>query len=176
MGTRLRDELLELSDYAWQRLAARLDGLSDAEYLWEPSAGCWTIRPGQDGAWTWDFTFPQPDPAPVTTIAWRLTHLTVTDDRHRVWLGLAPRADSRTTTVPASADAARAKVAAVAGERHGDLMEVTDADLWEKIGPVGGPYADHTRVSWVLHILDELIHHGAEVALLRDLYPKRSAG
>jgi hypothetical protein len=25
-------------------------------------------------------------------------------------------------------------------------------------------------VSWVLHVLDEVIHHGAEIALLRDLY------
>lgn len=36
-----------------------------------------------------------------------------------------------------------------------------------------GPYAEGTRVSWVLHVLDEVIHHGAEVGLLRDLYRYR---
>jgi hypothetical protein len=51
-------------------------------------------------------------------------------------------------------------------------MEVTDADLWERIGDVGGPYADGTRLSWVLHVLDEVVHHGAEIALLRDLYKR----
>jgi hypothetical protein len=55
-------------------------------------------------------------------------------------------------------------------ERHGDLMDMTDAALWEPIGPLGGPFSESTRVAWVLHILDEVIHHGAEIALLRDLY------
>jgi hypothetical protein len=32
------------------------------------------------------------------------------------------------------------------------------------------------RVAFVLHIIDELIHHGAEVALLRDLHHARSGG
>jgi hypothetical protein len=36
-------------------------------------AGCWTVH--RDGAI--DFTFPQPQPAPFTTIAWRLAHVIV---------------------------------------------------------------------------------------------------
>jgi hypothetical protein len=36
---------------------------------------------------------------------------------------------------------------------------------------VAGPeYADRTRAAYVLHMLDEFIHHGAEIALLRDLW------
>jgi hypothetical protein len=42
--------------------------------------------------------------------------------------------------------------------------------LWEKIGPVGGFYADSTKLGLVLHQVDEAIHHGAEIAVLRDLY------
>jgi len=38
------------------------------------------------------------------------------------------------------------------------------------MGAVAGPYACSDRVAFVVHIMDELIHHGAEVALLRDLY------
>jgi len=35
-GQPLRSELVEFSDYAWQRLG----GLTDDEYLWEPVPGC----------------------------------------------------------------------------------------------------------------------------------------
>jgi PhnB protein len=170
----LRDELVGLSDYAWQRLADRLDGLTDEEYLWGPATGAWTVHPGPGGTWTWDFSWPAPDPPPVTTIAWRLAHIAVNDDRFRPWLGLAPAPGRPHATVPPTAEAALAAVALVKVERHQDLMEVTDADLWEKIGPVGGPYSDSTRVAWALHVLDEVIHHGAEIALLRDLYRARA--
>ena len=42
--------------------------------------------------------------------------------------------------------------------------------MQEKLGPVAGQYADQTRAAYVLHMLDEFIHHGAEVALLRDMW------
>jgi hypothetical protein len=45
----------------------------------------------------------------------------------------------------------------------------------EKLGPIARGYADSTRMAFILHIIDELIHHGAEVALLRDLYRARQA-
>ena len=167
----LRDELVGLADYAWQRLAERLEGMTDEEYLWEPIPASWTIRPGADGRWMSDFAWPEPNPPPVTTIGWRLAHITVDDDRFRPWLGLTPHPNRR--SVPSTAEAARAEARATGAERAADLRSVTDADLWQKIGPVGGPYAEGTRVSWVLHVLDEVIHHGAEIALLRDLYRAR---
>jgi uncharacterized damage-inducible protein DinB len=166
----LRDELVSLSDHTWQRLIDRLEGLTDEEYLWEPVSGSWSLRPGPDGAWTWDFAWSEPDPPPVTTLAWRLAHITVNDDRFRPWLGLARHRSRPQRTLPSTAGAALEAAEATKAERHEDLMDVTDADLWDKIGPIGGPYADSTRVSWVLHVLDEAIHHGAEIALLRDLY------
>jgi hypothetical protein len=170
----LRDQLVELSDYAWQRLIDRLKGLTDEEYFWEPVADSWTIRPGPDGTWTWDFAWSEPDPPPITTIAWRLTHVTVNDDRFRPWLGLPTHRGRPHRTIPSTAAAALEAAAVTKAERHDDLTEVSDAELWEKIGTVGGPYADSPRVAWVLHVLDEVIHHGAEIALLRDLY--RRAG
>ncbi|MFF1374880.1 hypothetical protein [Streptomyces sp. NPDC058308] len=70
----------------WQKnLRLRLDGLAD-EGFWEPVRGCWSIRPRGtsaapmsegSGEWTMDFASPGPVPAPVTTIAWRLAHVTV---------------------------------------------------------------------------------------------------
>jgi hypothetical protein len=50
------------------------------------------------------------------------------------------------------------------------LTAVAEEALAEKIGPIGGQYGDSDRAGFVLHMLDEFIHHGAEVALLRDLY------
>lgn len=47
---------------------------------------------------------------------------------------------------------------------------MSEESLGERVGPVGGEYADATRAGYVLHMLDEFIHHGAEVALLRDLW------
>src|SRR5262249_57705349 len=37
-------------------------------------------------------------------------------------------------------------------------------------GPAEGPYADYSLAALVLHINREALHHGAEIALLRDLY------
>ena len=60
------------------------DGLTDAEYFWEPVANTWSIRPRGHGRaamafgggeFVIDFADPEPSPAPVTTIAWRLAHL-----------------------------------------------------------------------------------------------------
>ena len=63
-------------DTAWTALSARLEGLTDEELTWEPVDGCWTVRE-VDGAWTADWADPDPVPAPVTTITWRLWHLAV---------------------------------------------------------------------------------------------------
>jgi hypothetical protein len=56
------------------------------------------------------------------------------------------------------------------------LSAVPEEALAAPIGPVGGGYADSTKRAFVLHVLDELIHHGAEVALVRDLWAARGTG
>jgi len=40
-------------------------------------------------------------------------------------------------------------------------------------GPAEGPYARLSMAALVLHIHREVIHHGAEICLLRDLYLRR---
>ena len=45
-----------------------------------------------------------------------------------------------------------------------------DAALAMPCGPAEGPYADEPMTTLVLHINREVIHHGAEISLLRDLY------
>src|SRR3954469_12712163 len=80
------DRLLEQIGFHWTHaLRPRLDGLTDAEYLWEPVPS-WSVRPrgtgtaavrAGSGDMTIDFAFPQPEPTPFTTIAWRLGHVVV---------------------------------------------------------------------------------------------------
>jgi hypothetical protein len=69
-------DVLRKFDEVHARILARLEGLSDREYLWEPVSDCWTIRAGQDGLFRAD-AVPETDPvpAPVTTIAWRMWHI-----------------------------------------------------------------------------------------------------
>lgn len=45
-----------------------------------------------------------------------------------------------------------------------------DAALARPCGPAEGPYADLSMATLVLHINREVIHHGAEIACVRDLY------
>jgi DinB superfamily len=42
--------------------------------------------------------------------------------------------------------------------------------LARPIGPNEGPWADHAMSELILHINREVIHHGAEIACIRDLY------
>ena len=170
-------ELVDLSDQVWQRIDTRFAGLSDAEYLWEPAPGSWTIRQRPDGTWHEDLVMPQPDPEPFTTIAWRLWHLTdmYGENRAPEWLDVAPQGPAIGLDDPDGAPSATAEAALELLRRaHGrwdaHLALVTDDVLGEPVGPVGGQYAEHTKAAYVLHMLDEFIHHGAEIALLRDLW------
>lgn len=45
-----------------------------------------------------------------------------------------------------------------------------DDELMAPIGDAGGPFRDGSVLGLVLHVVDELIHHSAEIALLRDLF------
>jgi hypothetical protein len=40
----------------------------------------------------------------------------------------------------------------------------------QEMGPAWGPYEHEPWSALVLHAIDEIVHHGAEIALLRDLY------
>lgn len=177
MAERLRDMLAETFDYAAGRTRARLEGLTDDEYLWEPVAGCWTVHPGPR-PWV-DWESPPPDPAPVTTIAWRLVHTISNLSEHGLRKVAFERgqADWRPPSViPAGAADALAELDRAIGVWRGDLAGAADERLWEPLGPEAGPYADASVASYVEHIHDEFIHHSAEVALLRDLYRARPVG
>jgi hypothetical protein len=172
-------ELIDLSDEVWERTRARLDGLTDDEYFWQSAPGCWSIGRRNDGTWRIDWPRPRPDPEPFTTIAWRLWHLIdmYGEDRAPRWLSVPPQGPAIGFDAPDNADPPATAGAALsllerAHKRWDAHLELaTDASLAEPIGAVAGPqYAQRTRTAYVLHMLDEFIHHGAEIAVLRDLW------
>ena len=191
--------LLEQYDFAVERLITRIGGplsdsgdgspvavpeLTDAEYLWEPVAGCWSVRRRSDGPgeravkllgggdWGRDASPTSPYPPPFTTLAWRLDHLIET---------LVIRADytsgTHAMTRPEylASGSAREAIAALqtgaAAWRH-SLVTADDVAL-DTIGYCDYHYGSDPEdrfldVVWWMN--QEVLHLGAEIAMLRDLY------
>lgn len=162
--------LLSSLDYVWDRIHQRLVGLTRQEYLWEPVPGCWSVRPGPDGP-TVEDSYPAPEPPPVTTIAWRTWHIGLSCLASYTEAGLGdwplPVRDRAWYLDPAEAlaamDTAWQAFRAGLGRLGKDGMQ-------RELGPDWGPYEHDSWAALVLHAQDELSHHGAEIALLRDLY------
>lgn len=194
--------LLDQYDFARERLTGRLAGpvmdsgdgsatktgpLTDAEYLWEPVPGCWSLRrradgPGEratslagseEGAWGRDAaSYPHPWPPPFTTLAWRLSHLTemlTLRADHTAGSRALTRADYR--VIP-DADGAVAAFDTAAGAWRAALLSADEAAL-DTVGYCTYPHGSDAEepfldIAWWVN--QELLHHGAEIALLRDLY------
>jgi DinB superfamily len=191
--------LLAQFDWARDRLLDRLTGptvdsgdgeavavpeMTDAEYLWEPVPGSWSVRRHADGPapgatvlvgageWGRDGGRPHPYPPPFTTIAWRLAHLSSM---------LAMRADytigghsmtEQGYTLHGDAAGGIAAFGDAAAAWRKALLTADDAAL-DMVGrstyPNGGdPEEPFIDIVWWVN--QELLHHAAEIALLRDLY------
>ncbi len=196
--------LLEQFDFARERLTDRLTGpavdsgngvkvevaaLTDEEYLWEPVPNCWSVRrhaagPGSGatvlfgaGEWGRDSARPvHPVPPPFTTIAWRLGHLgemlTLRAD-HTIGSHARTRDGYQF-----SGDAAGGIAAFDSGAAawRAALTAADDVAL-DTVGhssyPDGSdPEEPFIQIVWWVN--QELLHHGAEIALLRDLYVHRA--
>ena len=195
--------LLEQFDWGCLRLLNRMTGpevdsgngspvpvqpLTSAEYLWEPVPGSWSVRrradgPGPRATWLvgageWGrdgYRDKEPYPPPFTTIAWRASHLTEM---------LAMRADYTTGrrsmtkdsyVVQGNAEGAVAALAAAVESWRGTLLACDDADL-DTVGHStypDGSDAEEAFIDIVWWVNQEVLHHGAEIALLRDLYGAR---
>ncbi|RZT18522.1 DinB family protein [Mycobacterium sp. BK558] len=169
-------ELAEQLDLHWRsQLRPRLDGLTDDEYFWEPVPGCWTVH--RDGGI--DFDFPAPQPEPVTTIAWRMAHVIVgvLAMRSHAHFG-GPPADYQSWSYATDAATALTQLDDAYRRWIEGVRGLDAARLAQPVGPAEGPWAQAPMITLVLHITREVIHHGAEIALLRDLYththPKES--
>ncbi|WP_418004967.1 DinB family protein [Mycobacterium sp. PDNC021] len=164
----MTEELADQLDWHWQhQLRPRLEGLTDDEYFWQPVPDCWTLHP--DGSI--DFSYPPPQPEPFTTIAWRLAHVIVgvLAMRNHSHFG-GPPADYQSWPYALDAHTALEQLDAAYGNWIAGVRGLDDAALAQPCGPAEGPYADFLMATLVLHINREVIHHGAEIACIRDLY------
>ena len=181
MATVWRDLVLDQLDFYWQaHLWPRLAGLTDAEYLWEPTPGAWSIRQNEAGTVVLESAVPEPPVPPVTTIAWRMAHVgrDVFGKRARAFFGgsSAPGGtdmfDDRHWPEQLPLSAASGLELLERGYtlwREG-IVSIDDDGLVQKLGPIGGPFADDSMASLCMHLNRELMAHGAEICLLRDLY------
>ena len=169
-----RAEVVDQLDLYWQHhLAPRLAGLTDDEYFWEPVKDCWSLRTAADGGATLDGQEGEqdPDPPPVTTIAWRMTHVSF----HVLGVRTSSHFSDgsltmQTAELPVTADDAVATL-----ERHylggRDAVAALDgAALARAMGDAEGPWSKRPMATLLLHVNREVMHHGAEICLLRDLY------
>lgn len=184
-GMQWTEQLVDQLEWHWQAaLRPRLEGLGDDEYFWEPVPG-WSVRPRGtssarrdegyvqvgSGEFVIDFAMPEPQPPPVTTIAWRLGHILV----GVLGLRIASHFDGEphdylTYDYPGTAADALQRLDLLHDQWVAGVTGWSDEDLRVPVGDLEPGFETEPRATLVLHIHRELIHHGAEIALLRDLY------
>jgi hypothetical protein len=161
-------ELTDQLEFHWtQLLRPRLAGLRDDEYFWQPVPDCWTVH--RDGGI--DFAYPPPRPEPFTTIAWRLAHVIVGvfATRNHSHFG-GPPASYESWTYATDAATALDQLDEQYATWMAGVRGLDGEGLARPCGPAEGPYGDRPMITLVLHIHREVIHHGAEIACIRDLY------
>jgi hypothetical protein len=157
----------EMSE-AFDELTATLSGLTDDEFAWEPVDGCWRVYQDETGRWTYDYEEPDPQPAPFTTIGWRLVHLALCKVMYHEW-AFGPR-ELTWLTIETPPDVASS--VETLGWGHGllagDLAELADSDLEAPVLTNWGEEWPAWRIFTTM--IDHDRHHGAEIAVLRDLH------
>ncbi|NUP49671.1 MAG: DinB family protein [Catenulispora sp.] len=168
-----RDVLATIEDVR-RRLFGRLEGLTDAEYLWEPVGDSLSVRAGADGIFRVEDMVPEPVPGkpdPVTTIAWRIAHIGTFCLRGYVihFFEDVPDFGDR----EAWPGTAKAGVEALAEDWDRFVSRIAALGDRRLVAPMGvgpEPWSNDTYLKLALHALDEVAHHGGEIGLLRDLY------
>jgi uncharacterized damage-inducible protein DinB len=161
--------------------------MDDEEYFWEPVPGSWSVRrrseavstkPQGRGVWAFDNAQEEQTPAPFTTIAWRLMHLTDSIGSYQAFLwGEGLMADDWLEVPGTAADGV------ALWEKHttaiAEALEAEDDAALER--PIRIPWWPREAPRWevVANVVVEATHHGAEIGVLRDLYAlyaRRSSG
>jgi hypothetical protein len=184
-----QDLLLDLSDGVFGRTWRRLEGLTDAELLWEPATNCWSVRERADGTVRADWApyigdaeltdsgYVRPTrtggdaihPPPFTNLAWRIWHLTGGYASSNSEKALLDRPSEPVAVAPRhTAAAALADLAAAHDRWRTVLASVREDELDQPVA--GGRHAGQTKVGYILGAIDHSTHHGAELSMLRDLY------
>ncbi len=166
--TSVSQVMLESMDDIVARLVDRLDGMTNEEYLWEPVTGMWSVRSTPDGPLVDMDEDRGIDPAPVTTIAWRLWHIG-SDCFAEYTKRFAGEPDARLdATWTMDTGEAIERLQSSWSDFRATLAGFDD--WFTQLGDGFGPWHRHCIADFAMHASNELVHHGAEIALLRDLY------
>jgi DinB superfamily len=160
--------------HAWVNARWVLEDMDEKEYFWEPAPLSWSVRrrgPTVHGWGSGEFVcedaFPQPQPVPVPTIAWRVIHLAAWTDIYRGFAFGETRPDLRDFEIPGDATAGIAWLYR-AQDDFTDAVEKLSGEAIFEPRPAhwGGSLP---AVHLVTMMLTEHIHHIAEIGVLRDL-------
>ncbi|MCX6045765.1 MAG: DinB family protein [Chloroflexi bacterium] len=176
--------LLDQYDTSYAMLRERLDGITDAEYFWEPVAHGWSVRRRAEatttargkGEWVFENDGTDPTPAPFTTIAWRLCHVVAGQMTRCDYTFGTKSLSENEIEFPGSAAEALAFLESSHQAWRAGLATLTDADL-DVVGLSSYPDGLDTQLPFgplLWWTNRELIHHGGEIGLLRDLWQFRS--
>lgn len=161
----------------------RLEGLTDAEYLWEPAPGCWSVRPADgggyrvEGQWRGGLRH-EVEPPPFTTIAWRLCHvgsgLAIRTNQHFGDRSLVWQNFWEHEPVPGTAAAGLAFVDRFYSVWHESIRSRPEEFIdSHSEGPPGSRDGGFPFADAIQHVNAEVLGHAAEMCLLRDLYQAR---
>lgn len=163
-------ELLEAQmGEAYDMLRDRLEGLTDDEFAWEPAPSAWTIHRDERGTWVADYEEPDPIPAPITTIGWRVVHVADCKLMYHEYAFGSGRLQWPELEAPhTAADALQALA-----ERHATLVDAIhrlgdNAELDVERMTNWGEAWPTWRILWTMVHHD--LWHGGEIGALRDLH------
>jgi hypothetical protein len=160
-------------DYMAEQMTARLAGLTDEEFLWEPAPGSWTVeRKAGRGLPTAPVWNPSAEAQPPRTLAWSIGHLGIGTTVRADWLTGSHSLDDEQMDWPMTADdGLRLLQGGLSAWRSG-IGTMTDEDL-DTVGRSaypGGLDTELPLIEIVWWVNKELLEHAAEIWYVRDLY------
>ncbi|MBN1221589.1 MAG: DinB family protein [Anaerolineae bacterium] len=161
--------LSAVMEEAWTALRHHVEGLTEAEFFWEPVPDCWTVHPDETGRWIVDYAdYPHPDPPPFTTIAWRVVHVAACKIMYHEYAFGPGKLTWDELDIPHTVAGATAWLEEGQAQLRAALDGLNDADLAVMRSTNWGELWPTWRIFWGMTGHD--LEHGAEIGCLRDLY------
>lgn len=151
-----------------------VEGLTDAEYFWEPVDRCWTVHRRDDdrgvhaqgrGEWVIDYDLERPPY--VSTIAWRMNHISACNAVYRDHAFGDATLGWDDLEIPGTPADAVAWLDQTHAQLRSDLATLTPDDAFSERRAWWGAPLTVRAVLWTLTV--EHVHHGAEIGVLRDI-------
>ncbi|MBI5830316.1 MAG: DinB family protein [Chloroflexi bacterium] len=159
--------LLAQLDHAWGSVQDYLAGLTADEFVWSPSENVWHLAQ-KNGGWTIPYSWIPPQPAPFTTIAWRLAHMAANKVLVLDHAFGARQARLADLDLPPDLDGMIAYLHVCHQPFRAQVERLTDDDLPTLRYSEWGEQRATERIiaSAILHDVE----HGAQIATVRELH------